>query len=161
MPEKTVDEIVAEAEAQGYHVPSRKKPETDAGYFELLTKSVFQAGFSWEVIRNKWPNFQKAFDNFDVDTVARYDMRDIDRLVNDASIVRNGRKIEATVHNARTMQTIIQKHGSFHDYLRSMDGWDYPEKKKALKKAFKWLGDTGVFVFLWSVEESVPDWHDR
>ena len=53
-------------------IPPREVPENDAGYFEKITQAVFQAGFSWQVIRQKWPNFQKAFAGFDVDKVATW-----------------------------------------------------------------------------------------
>jgi len=79
-----------------YEVPPRAVPENDAGYFEKITQAVFQSGFSWQVIRNKWPNFRQAFAGFDVDTVARFSDEDLERLVEDKGIVRNGRKIKAT-----------------------------------------------------------------
>jgi 3-methyladenine DNA glycosylase Tag len=142
-------------------IPPRKKPDDDNGYFERLTETVFQAGFSWQVVRNKWPNFQQAFDNFDIETVARYDARDIERLISDSGIVRNGQKIEATIHNARVMRDIVAEHGSFHAYLRTLDGHPYPARRKALAKQFKWLGRTGAFVFLYMVDEDVPAWEDR
>ena len=144
-----------------FEIPERKKPADDDGYMEELTKAIFQAGFSWRVIRDKWPNFQKAFDDFQVEAVAGYGEPDIERLVSDASIVRNRRKIEATIHNARTMWDLSQQHGSFHAYLRSLDGVDYAGWRKELSKQFKNLGPTGVFVFLWCVDEEVPDWEDR
>lgn len=144
-----------------YQVPPRAKPADDTGYFNVLTQAVFQAGFSWEVVRNKWPNFEAAFDHFDIDKIARYDDGDLERLLNDAGIVRNGKKIEGTIHNARTMRDLIAEHGSFHAYLRSLDGLPYEARSKALSKQFKWLGRTGAFFFLWCVEEEVPAWEDR
>jgi DNA-3-methyladenine glycosylase I len=144
-----------------YEIPPRKKPAGDNGYFEELTKAVFQAGFSWEVIQDKWPNFQQAFDGFDVATVAGYGEPDLERLARDESIVRNRRKIEATVHNAREMYSLIQDYGSFHAYLRSLDDKDYATRRKELSQRFKNLGPTSVFVFLWRVDEEVPDWEDR
>lgn len=144
-----------------HQVPPRAKPANDSGYLEILTQAVFQAGFSWKVVRDKWPNFQSAFDQFDVNKVASYDDSDLERLLDDAGIVRNGKKIEGTIHNARTMRDLIAEHGSFHDYLRSQDSLSYEERSKALSKQFKWLGKTGVFFFLWSVEEEVPAWEDR
>jgi DNA-3-methyladenine glycosylase I len=143
------------------HIPPRKKPADDDGYFEVLTQAVFQAGFSWQVVRDKWANFRRAFDDFDVEAVARYDTRDIDRLVADEGIVRNARKIEATIENAQIMRAIIDEHGSFEAYLRSLDGLTYEARRKELAKRFKWLGRTGVFFFLWSVDEPVPDWENR
>ncbi len=142
-------------------IPPQERPGNDAGYLEQMTKAVFRAGFSWQVIRNKWPNFQRAFDNFEVSQVAAYDDRDIERLVSDASIVRNGRKIEATIENARIMRQLVAEHGSFHAYLRTLDGSDYAARRKELSRRFRHFGPTGIFVFLYSVDEDVPAWEDR
>ncbi|GAB4569780.1 MAG: hypothetical protein Kow0047_23140 [Anaerolineae bacterium] len=142
-------------------VPERRRPETDAGYLEQMTKAIFQAGFSWDVIRAKWPNFQAAFDGFDIDRVAAYDVEDVDRLLADPGIVRNGRKIMATIENARIMRELIAQHGSFYNYLRTLDGLSYEERKRILTRQFKHLGRTGCFVFLWCVDEPVPSWDER
>lgn len=147
--------------AEGYYVPPRKKPASDAGYLEMMAQAIFQAGFSWEVVRRKWPDFRKAFDGFDVDTVAAYSPDDLDRLVADKRVIRNARKIEAVIDNARTMRGLIREHGSFHAYLRSLDELPYVKRRNALAKRFRWLGRTGVFVMLWCVAEEVPDWDDR
>jgi DNA-3-methyladenine glycosylase I len=144
-----------------FEIPERKKPADDDGYLEELTKAIFQAGFSWRVIRDKWPNFQQAFDGFQVETVAGYGEPDVERLASDTGIVRNRRKIEATIHNARTIWDLSQQHGTFYGYLRSLDGMDYAGRRKELSKQFKNLGPTGVFTFLWCVDEEVPDWEDR
>jgi 3-methyladenine DNA glycosylase Tag len=144
-----------------YEIPSRQKPGDDNGYLEQMTKAIFQAGFSWRVVNDKWPEFQQAFDGFDVNTVAAYDDRDIDRLLSDEGIVRNGRKITATIENANEYQRLVAEYGSFHAYLRSMDDWSYAQRRTELSKRFKGLGPTGVFTFLWSVGEEVPDWEER
>jgi DNA-3-methyladenine glycosylase I len=144
-----------------YEIPPRQKPSSDNGYFEELTRAVFQAGFSWRVIRDKWPNFQSAFDGFDIVTVASYGAPDIERLTADAGIVRNRRKIEATIYNARVMWDLIKTYGSFSAYLRSLNGLDYPGRRKELGSRFRNLGPTSVFVFLWCVDEEVPAWEDR
>jgi 3-methyladenine DNA glycosylase Tag len=101
-----------------YEVPPRAVPENDAGYFEKITQAVFQSGFSWQIIRKKWPNFQRAFVGFDVNKVAAFTEEDLERLVEDKGIVRNGRKIDATIKNARICRELIAEHGSFHAY-----GW--------------------------------------
>jgi DNA-3-methyladenine glycosylase I len=141
--------------------PPQLKPENDAGYLEEITKSVFHSGFSWHVIDNKWPNFQEAFARFDPDAVAAFSDDDLERLLGDTGIVRNGRKIEATIKYTRTMQAISKEFGSFHAYLRSLDGLDYSKKSKDLQKQFSHLGRTGTFTFLWCVAEPVPDWEER
>ncbi|MGB3905663.1 MAG: DNA-3-methyladenine glycosylase I [Anaerolineae bacterium] len=147
--------------ALAYSNHRREKPAGDSGYFEKLTQAVFQTGFSWKVVRNKWPNFQRAFDDFDIDTVAGYDERDVDRLLADEGIVRNGRKIRGTIENAQVMQQLIAEHGSFHGYLRTLDGLPWKKRRKTLSDAFRYVGPTGVYFLLWSVGEEVPPWEER
>jgi 3-methyladenine DNA glycosylase Tag len=144
-----------------YEIPPRRRPSEDSGYLEQMTKAIFQAGFSWRVVSDKWANFQQAFDGFDVDTVAAYDDRDMDRLLSDEGIVRNGRKIAATIENANECRRIIAHHGSFYHFLRSMDRWSYAQRRTELRKRFKGLGPTGVFTFLYCVDEEVPAWEER
>ena len=148
-------------ERPGFEIPPRVTPTDDNGYLEQMTKAIFQAGFSWQVVNDKWPNFRRAFDDFDVDRVAAYGPEDVDRLLSDASIVRNGRKIEATIANAILFKSLRREFGSFAEYLRSLDPLPYRERQKTLSKRFRNLGRTGVFVFLWCVNEEVPDWEDR
>ncbi|NLE75351.1 MAG: DNA-3-methyladenine glycosylase I [Chloroflexi bacterium] len=138
-----------------------ERPANDDGYLEEMTKVIFQAGFSWELIRRRWPAFRQAFDGFVVDKVADYDERDVDRLLSDASIVRNSRKIEATVANARLIQALSAKHGSFHAYLRTLDSLPYRDKQEILSRQFRHLGRTGCFAFLLHVGEEVPEWEQR
>lgn len=145
----------------GFEIPPRHRPSDDNGYLDSMTKAVFQAGFSWQVVNSKWPEFRVAFDGFDIEAVASYDERDLDRLLDNAGIVRNGRKISATIENARELQSIIAEFGSVNAYLRSMDEWAYAQKRKELSRRFKGLGPTSVFVFLWYVDEEVPSWEDR
>jgi len=142
-------------------IPPRLTPEGDTGYLEELTKAIFRAGFSWRVVRDKWDNFQRSFDGFDVARVAGFGVPDISRLFEDASIVRNRQKILATVENARTMLALAGQHGSFHAYLRSLDHLQYHARVKVLTAQFKNLGRTGAFVFLHSVNEATPSWEDR
>jgi len=74
---------------------------TETGVFERLTLEVFQSGLSWLTILRRRGGFRDAFHGFAVDTVASFDTADIDRLVTDASIIRNRRKIVSTINNAR------------------------------------------------------------
>jgi DNA-3-methyladenine glycosylase I len=147
--------------AEGYYVPPRRKPDADSGYLEMMAQAIFQAGFSWEVVRRKWPDFRIAFDGFSVDSVAAYGPDDLDRLVADRKIIRNARKIEAVIENARIMRGLIREHGSFYAYLRSLDNLPYHKRRNVLTRQFRWLGRTGVFVMLWCVGEEVPEWADR
>ena len=69
----------------GFEVPPRRAPADDAGYLEQLTKAIFQAGFSWPVIRDKWPRFRRAFEGFDIARVAAYGRADVERLLSDGA----------------------------------------------------------------------------
>lgn len=69
--------------------------------FERMTLEAFQSGLSWLIILRKRENFRRAFDGFDIDTVAGYTAADVARLMNDPGIVRNRAKIEAAIANAR------------------------------------------------------------
>ncbi|MCG7321835.1 DNA-3-methyladenine glycosylase I [Arsenicicoccus bolidensis] len=73
----------------------------ERGVFERLSLEAFQSGLSWSTILRKRPAFRSAFADFDPDTVAAYGQRDVERLMGDAGIVRNRRKVEATITNAR------------------------------------------------------------
>jgi DNA-3-methyladenine glycosylase I len=75
----------------------------ESALFEALTLGVFEAGLSWSIVFGKRDGFSRAFHGFDVAKVAAMTERDIDRLVQDSSIIRNRAKIEATVANARAM----------------------------------------------------------
>ena len=81
----------------GFPVPD------DRALFELLSLEAFQAGLSWRTILAKREAFRRAFANFDADAVARFEASDVTRLLNDAGIVRNRAKIEATIGNARAI----------------------------------------------------------
>ena len=142
-------------------VPPKVTPDTDSGYLEELTKAIFRSGFSWRVVREKWDNFRDSFEGFDLDKVANYGAGDIDRLFSDKGIVRNRRKILATLENASTMLELIAAHGSIYSYLRSLDSLDYYGRVKVLTGQFSWLGRTSAFVFLHSVNENTPGWDDR
>lgn len=84
----------------------------DRGLFERLSLEGFQSGLAWITILRKRDHFRTAFADFDWETVAAFDARDVERLLADAGIVRHRGKIEATIANARAMPTVIERHGS-------------------------------------------------
>jgi 3-methyladenine DNA glycosylase Tag len=134
--------------------PKQVRPKGLADYLEVMSKAVFQSGISWRVIEAKWEGFREAFEGFDPETVAGFDPPDVDRLTQDTRIVRNRRKIEATVHNARTMIDLDREHRGFRNYLRSHG--DFDQTVEDLRRRFKFLGDTGAYYFLYVVGEEVP-----
>src|SRR6188472_2727108 len=78
----------------------------EAELFERLTLEAFQSGLSWLTILRKRENFRRAFDDFDVERVAAYDDKDVERLLADAGIVRNRKKIDAAIANARAIREL-------------------------------------------------------
>ncbi|HEX9236060.1 MAG TPA: DNA-3-methyladenine glycosylase I [Actinomycetota bacterium] len=134
--------------------PKQIKPKGPADYLEVMTKAVFQSGISWRVIESKWDGFRQAFFGFDPEKVADLDPPDVERLAEDTRIVRNRRKIEATVANAQTMLDLAKQHGSFKRYLGSHGGFE--ETLADLRKRFKFMGDTGAYYFLYVVGQPVP-----
>jgi DNA-3-methyladenine glycosylase I len=89
----------------------------DRRLFELLILEGAQAGLSWSTILKKRPAYRKAFDRFDPARVARYKASRIRRLMNDAGIVRNRAKIEATIANARAFLAVRREHRTFDRYI--------------------------------------------
>ena len=139
--------------------PKQIKPKGLADYLEVMSKAVFQSGMSWAVIETKWDGFQKAFKGFDPEQIARFGPDDVDRLAQDAGIIRNRRKIEATIDNAVEMQALAEEHGGdFRKYLRSHGGFE--QTVADLRRHFRFLGDFGAYYFLYVVGEQVPP-HDE
>ena len=138
--------------------PKQIKPKQLGDYFEVMTKAVFQSGISWKVIEAKWDGFREAFEGFDPDKVARFTPDDVDRLTEDTGIVRNRKKIEATVDNALELVALEKEHKGFRNYLRSHGSFE--ETVADLKRHFRFLGETGSYFFLYVVGEKVPP-HDE
>lgn len=88
----------------------------DRKHFEFLVLEAAQAGLSWSIVLNKREGYRRAFSQFDPAKVARFDKSKIDRLTLDASIIRNRRKIEAAVKNARAFLAVQEEFGSFDVY---------------------------------------------
>jgi DNA-3-methyladenine glycosylase I len=108
------------------------------------------------MITNKWPGFTEAFAGFDIEKVAGFGDEDVERLMGDTSIVRNRRKILATIENARTFTHIAGEHGSFKTWFRGLDKSDnYAGAMKELKKTFKHVGTTTAHIFIYTVGEDI------
>ena len=96
----------------------------DTSLFEFLILEGAQAGLSWITILKKRNGYQRAFDGFDAEKIARYGKRDINRLLQDSSIIRNRLKIESTVNNARAFLDIKNRNDSFADYV-----WQFVDRR--------------------------------
>ncbi|MBL4689853.1 MAG: DNA-3-methyladenine glycosylase I [Rhodospirillales bacterium] len=135
----------------------------DHRLFEKLSLESFQSGLSWRTILAKRENFRAAFHDFDFDHVARFNQRDINRLLKDEGIVRHRGKIEAVINNARRTQELVKREGSLATFL-----WRYePEleqlakpqtastsaesialSKDLKKQGWKFVGPTTVYAFM-------------
>lgn len=89
----------------------------DRHLFEVLVLDGAQAGLSWSTILNKRENYRKAFDNFDVKKVAKYDGKKVEKLLQDKGIVRNKLKIASAIRNAKVFIEIQKEFGSFDKYI--------------------------------------------
>jgi DNA-3-methyladenine glycosylase I len=116
---------------QRYHDLEWGRPVADdPKIFEKLCLEGFQSGLSWLTILRKRDNFRKAFKSFDIPTVARFNARSVERLLQDPGIVRNRAKIEATINNARRCLALVKEFGSLATYVWSFepDGDSRPER---------------------------------
>jgi 3-methyladenine DNA glycosylase Tag len=136
-------------------IPEQIDARTVDDYLEVMTKAVFQAGVSWAMVENKWPAFRKVFAGFSARDIAQFTDADIERLSNDASILRSRNKIAGTIKNAQTMVALEDEHGDFRKYLRSK--LDYKALSKDLQKRFKYMGEMNCYYFLFRVKEPVPE----
>jgi DNA-3-methyladenine glycosylase I len=130
-----------------YHDKEWGKPiKDDDKLFERMTLEVFQAGLSWRIVLVKRDAFRKAFSGFEIAKVARYGEKQIDRLMNDSGIIRNQRKILATIYNAKAILKIQKEYGSFFKFIKQIDTEN--DTVKEMKKHFKFMGKETVSCFL-------------
>ncbi|HEY1385904.1 MAG TPA: DNA-3-methyladenine glycosylase I [Dongiaceae bacterium] len=124
---------------------------SDDELFERLILEINQAGLSWLTILKRQDAFRKAFRDFRIEKVARLSARDVERLMNDASIIRNRLKIEATIENAKRIKAIQREAGSFAAWLKSHHPKRKDEWVKLFKKTFVFTGGEIVGEFLMSI----------
>ena len=94
----------------------------DKYLYEMLILESFQAGLSWECVLNKRQAFRKAYDNFDLNKVVSYDEGKVEELFNNKDIIRNKRKIYASITNSKIFKDIVLEYGSFYNYLKTFTG---------------------------------------
>lgn len=99
--------VSAPGDYLSYHDDEWGRPlHGESELFERLTLEAFQSGLSWLTILRKRENFRRAFDSFDVDRVADYGARDVKRLLSDEGIIRNRKKVEAAIANAKAAKVL-------------------------------------------------------
>ena len=168
-----------------YHDEEWGVPEyDDRALFEKLILDGFQAGLSWRTILYKRENFRRAFDGFNVEKIARYTPKKIERLLKDEGIIRSRLKIEATIGNAKAYLDIMEsRDDGFSGFLWDFVGgrpvvnlWthfrDAPTKtpaaeamsKELKRRGFKFCGPTILYAFMQATgmvndhETACPRW---
>lgn len=154
-----------------------KEVHDDKVLFEFLVLESAQAGLSWITILRRRENYRKAFANFDVQAVAAFTADDVERLMQDAGIIRNRLKITATIANAQHFIKVQQEFGSFDRYLYSFMPGGKPAanlydtipvstdisdaiSKNMKKRGFKFFGTTICYAYMQAtgmVNDHVPD----
>lgn len=148
-----------------YHDEEWCKPNFNEKYlFEMLILESFQAGLSWECILNKRADFEKAYDNFDIDKICNYDSKKINELLLSEKIVRNKLKINASIINAKIFKNIQTEYGTFHNYLKQFtkDETIYEVNKTTSelsdkiskdlqKRGMKFVGSTIIYSYLQAI----------
>ena len=118
-----------------------RRVEDDDALFEIMSLQVFQAGLNWRMILARRDAFRNAFHGWRIDDVARIIPPRVDEMMEDASIIRNRKKIEASIENARRIQAIQGEHGSFCNWFYEvLEGDDLANLQKELRKTFKFIG---------------------
>lgn len=105
----------------------------DQRLFEKITLEGFQSGLSWLTILRKRENFRAAFDHFDIEKVARYTPKKVERLLTNAGIVRHRGKIESTINNARLCADLIDAEGSLASFV-----WRFEPDPKSRPRKLTW-----------------------
>ena len=160
------DEKMAKYHDEVWGVPEHD----DRKLFAKLCLDLMQAGLMWKTILYKQENFERAFDNFDIKTVAGYDEDKINELMQDAGIVRNQLKIRAIVNNAARVLEVQKEFGSFDAYIWSFTNGETIDNRletfddikpstplsdamsKDLKKrGFRFVGTTIIYAYLQAI----------
>ena len=135
-----------------YHDQEYGFPITDdRALFERLSLEIFQAGLSWLIILKKRPTLVAAFHNFDPDIIANYDDSEIARLLADAGIIRNRRKIGAVIENAKRLILLQQEYGTFYAWILAHHPQDKAQWVKLFRQTFVFMGGEVVNEFLMSM----------
>lgn len=148
-----------------YHDKEWCKPNFNEEYlFEMLILESFQAGLSWECVLNKREDFRKAYDNFEIDKICKYDDKKIQELMQNEKIIRNKLKIKASINNAQIFKEIQKEYGKFNKYLttftkekiiyetnKTTNNLSDKISKDLQKRGMKFVGSTIIYSYLQAI----------
>ena len=136
----------------------------DKYLYEMLILESFQAGLSWECVLNKREAFRKAFNNFDIDKICKYDNKKIQELLENPNIIRNKLKINAAINNSKIFKEIQKEYQTFSNYI-----WHFTENRVVYendktsselsdiisndlkKRGMKFVGTTIIYSYLQAI----------
>ena len=124
--------------------------QSDNELFGRLILEINQAGLSWTTILKKQEAFRSAFSNYDIAEIAAYDQTDKERLLSNVGIIRNRRKIDAVIHNAKVIIRLQSEYGSFKAWLDHHHPLELEQWIKLFKQTFKFTGKEITNEFLMS-----------
>ena len=148
-----------------YHDEEWCQPQFNDKYLlEMLILESFQAGLSWECVLNKREDFRKAYEDFDIDKICKFDENKINELISNEKIIRNKLKIKASINNAKIFKNIQNEYGTFHNYLKTFtqDKTVYETDKTTSnlsdkiskdlqQKGMKFVGSTIIYSYLQAI----------
>lgn len=148
-----------------YHDKEWCKPNFNEKYlFEMLILESFQAGLSWECVLNKREDFRKAYDNFEIDKICKYDDKKIQELMQNEKIIRNKLKIKASINNSQIFKEIQKEYGKFNKYLttftkekiiyetnKTTNNLSDKISKDLQKRGMKFVGSTIIYSYLQAI----------
>lgn len=148
-----------------YHDEEWCKPNFNEKYlYEMLLLESFQAGLSWECVLNKREEFRKAYDNFDIDKICKYDAEKIEQLLSNEKIIRNRLKIKASIENSKIFKEIQEEYGTFYNYLKNFTKertfYEIDKTTSTLsdllskdlqKRGMKFVGSTIIYSYLQAI----------
>lgn len=138
-------------EKQAWMQRAGEYPQSDEEYFALLARAVFSAGLGPKVVESRWQEMQVAFHGFDPEQVSQMGEADVSRLLGDPGVIRNRRKIEAVIENAKRFSERTADGASFHEYLAGLGALDDLDAvAEELAQTFAHLGRTSALFFLFS-----------
>ncbi len=161
-----IDEMYIKYHDEEWGVPVHD----DRKHFEFLVLEGAQAGLSWATILKRRENYRKAYDNFDPARVAKFDEAKVAELLSNAGIIRNRKKIESSINNARLFLEVQKEFGSFDKYIWSFVGFkpvinswkklsELPAKtelsdrisKDLKKRGFSFVGSTIIYAHIQAI----------
>ncbi len=141
-----------------------RKSKDEHYLFIMFILETFQAGLSFEIILNKREAFKKAYDNFDIEKIIKYDEKKINELLKNKNLIRNKLKVKASISNSLIYKEIVDEYSSFYAYLNSFfkdkiiyendkTTNEYSDKisKDLIKRGMKFVGSTTIYSYLQAV----------